>query len=382
MLLTRLQVTHLRNLTNLELEPAAGFNLIIGDNGSGKSSLLEAIHLLGAGRSFRHTSSKANLTGLIQHGTEQALCVGRFLTTSDDVDDMSNLHPFSIGVALHRRTGITAKAAGERVAAASHLARTLPLMVINSWTFQLIEGPSQLRRQYLDWGLFHVKQDYLATLQGWRRCLRQRNQLLRTRHGKIAGELTLWSRELARHAEAVDAARRDYTAALTPWVTSLSERLGAVPDLELTYQPGWDNAIPLLEQMERDLESDRARGFTTHGPHRADLRLKWNGIAVAERLSRGQIKSVVLTLKLAQERMVRSSGSKRPVFLIDDLAAELDSSHRQLVCELLAEERPQAFLTALERDSIDLSWFGQAGSRLFHVEQGRLRECSVIDRER
>jgi len=146
MLLTRLQVTHLRNLTNLELEPAAGFNLIIGDNGSGKSSLLEAIHLLGAGRSFRHTSSKANLTGLIQHGTEQALCVGRFLAPSDDVDNMSNLHPFSIGVALHRRTGITAKAAGERVAVASHLARTLPLMVINSWTFQF---PAFAARAYV-----------------------------------------------------------------------------------------------------------------------------------------------------------------------------------------------------------------------------------------
>lgn len=375
MLLTRLQVTHLRNLSQLEFEPAAGFNLITGENGSGKSSMLEAIHLLGAGRSFRHASnSKASLTGLIQHGAEQALCVGRFMATPE-VESRSTPHSFSIGVALHRRDGITAKVAGEQVAAASHLARTLPLMVINSWSFQLIEGPSQLRRQYLDWGLFHVEQDYLATLQSWRRCLRQRNQLLRTRHGKIASELTLWSRELARYAEAVDAARRDYAVALAPWVNSLAERLGAVPGFELSYQSGWDHTIPLAEQMERDLESDCARGFTAHGPHRADLRLRWKGAAVAERLSRGQIKTLVLVLKLAQERMVRSS-NKRPVFLVDDLAAELDSSHRQLFCELLAEERPQVFLTAVEKESIDLGWFGQGPSGLFHVEQGRLRECS------
>lgn len=372
MLLTKLQVMQLRNLKKIECEPVAGFNLIVGDNGSGKSSLLEAIHLLGAGRSFRHVNSKATSLGnLIQHGAEQSLCVGRFVPDQHN-SEMLGTQDFSIGIALHRRDGITARVAGEKISAASRLAQILPLVVVNSLTFQLVDGPSQVRRQYLDWGLFHVKQEYLLVFQEWRRCLRQRNQLLRAQHGKISKELTLWNRELARYGEVVDTARRDYANALAPIMVDLADRLGAVSELELSYYSGWDSSIPFYEQLDRDLESDRVRGFTSHGPHRADLRLKWKGGAAAERLSRGQIKVLVLALKLAQDRVVRKSSSKKPIFLVDDLAAELDSRHRQLFCELLSEERAQVFMTAVEREQIDIDWFGQAEHRLFHVEQGQI----------
>ncbi|MFC0267044.1 DNA replication/repair protein RecF [Kushneria aurantia] len=356
--LDRLHFQGLRNLVPLEWQPDAHVNLIFGDNGSGKTSLLEGLHILGMGRSFRTRQLKS----AIGHDAAALTLFGR----------LAGSPPLPLGVERRRDSEtLSLRMAGERLERVAELARQLPVQLINPDAFRLIEGAPAARREFLDWGVFYVEADFFDIWRRVRRSLKHRNALLR--HDRIDEQsLALWSRELARWSEALDAMRSDWMARFVEVFEPTLRELVDLPELSLRYYRGWDRQRRLEEVLSDGLATDRQMKFTQQGPQRADLRLRVGRHPAAEVLSRGQQKLVVSALKLAQGRLLEAESERRCLYLIDDLAAELDDRHRRAFCRLLEQMNCQTFLTGIDPAALDGYWDPSTSVTRFHVTQGRL----------
>jgi DNA replication and repair protein RecF len=359
--LSRLQIKHVRNLQSVQLEGLQQVNVLFGRNGSGKTSVLEAIHLLGMARSFRGSSVKS----LISHGEPSCVAFGMAAPYS----------AVGAGVALGVKRNVAGEAqikvGGKQLRSVAQLVQHLPLQVINADSFELLTGSPRARRQYLDWGVFHVEHRFYDQWQRFQRCIKQRNNLLR--HGKIRDqELSVWTRDLAACGSAINEYREAYFGLLTPRFTKIATNLvPSLQGLELRYRRGWDKQLAYAEALENSIGTDSEQGYTHIGPQRADIRVLIDGHLAAETLSRGQQKLVVCALKLAQGQLMAEYGGGSCTYLVDDLPSELDEEHSRLVCEQLASMSAQVFITCVDRQEIDSVWpEDRSRMAMFHVEHG------------
>jgi len=353
MRLESLEVRNLRILTELDCTPCEGLNVFVGANGSGKTSILESIHILGSGRSFR----TYRLGELVQRGAAWLRVRGE-LAGEDGART-------PVGVERGAE-GLRIRVSGASVRSASMLARQLPLIVVSPDSQRLLTDGAELRRQLVDWALFHVEPGYLPVLQQYRRALRQRNAALREGAGDEA--LAAWSRSLAEAGEALHAQRARFVAEILPvYGETLSELLPMAVDIE--YRAGWDTAEGLAAALESGRATDRRRGFTGVGPHRADLRFRVDGAAAHQVFSRGEGKLFVVALVLAQGRFLRDTEGRRAVVLVDDLASELDEDSRSRFFAQLEALGAQSFVTTVSRDLVKGA-HSQA-VRMFHVERAK-----------
>jgi DNA replication and repair protein RecF len=365
--LTQLHVENIRNLRQVRLLDLQHVNVFFGRNGSGKTSVLESIHLLGMARSFRGNGVKT----LITHGEHGCTVFGM----NTPVSSIGSGVPLGV----HRsRVGETQiKMGGKAVRTVAELAHQLPLQVINAESFGLLTGSPAIRRQYLDWGVFHVEQQFFQQWQTFQRCIKQRNMLLR--HAKIANqELATWTKHLAVAGAAINDYRKAYFQHLIPLFMEIMERLApSLSDLSMQYRQGWDGALSYADALDAGISADLEQGYTHVGPQRADFRLTSGGHQAADTLSRGQQKLVVCGLKLAQGQAMEEQGRGKCTYLIDDLPSELDEVHSKLVCALLASMEAQVFITCVDQQEIQSVWPEQAELGLFHVEQGTVQSCTV-----
>lgn len=353
MRLDSLEVRNLRILTELNCTPCAGLNVFVGANGSGKSSILESIHVLGSGRSFR----THRLGELVQRGST-------WLRVRGDVTGEDGAH-FPVGVEKGA-DGLHIRVAGEAVRSASALARQLPLIVVTPESQRLLTDGAELRRQLMDWALFHVEPGYLPVLQRFRRALRQRNAALREGAGQDA--LAVWSRGLAEAGEALHAQRARFVKEILPiYAETLRELLPMPVDIE--YRAGWDTDAGLAESLEAGTPTDRMRGFTGVGPQRADLRFRVDGAPAHHVFSRGEGKLFVVALVLAQGRFLRDSAGSRALVLVDDLASELDEASRERFFAQLEALGAQSFVTTVSRDLVKAA--DSRAASMFHVERAK-----------
>ena len=211
-------------------------------------------------------------------------------------------------------------------------------------------------------------------LGAWRRyaqAIRQRNAGLR--RGILDGD-SAWREELARTGEQLTAARAAIARQLGEKLREIAPQLSDdLKGVELAFRPGWDRRETLAAALDKSSETDKVQGFTRVGPHRADIKLTRDGVLVSEVLSRGQMKLMFVAIKLAQGKLIEALSHRAPLYLIDDLPAELDRSHRAAVCTELGTER-QVVLTAVDRESLEAAWGGYP-LELFHVEQGVISPC-------
>ncbi len=353
MRLTRLEVNNLRVIESVGLEPESGVNLIVGANASGKSSLLEAIHLLCTGRSFRSRRSEE----FIRRGATEVRVHARIRQEDGE----------SVAVGIEKRPRSTRiRFAESEVRSASILARRLPLVLIPPDSQRLVFDGADLRRRLLDWGLFHVEQDYAAVYQNYRRVLQQRNALLRATPNPTA--LAPWNAELEETADQLHGLRQIHLQRILPRVSALATELARV-EVSIHYKPGWDETVPLSRALAEVLDKDAARGHTGIGPHRADLELRVDGRLASQVLSRGEAKLACVALWLAQAKDHQAQSGCTPVVLIDDLAAELDPENRRRVFATLADVGVQSFVTSVSdgvAQDLGEAWKG------FHVERGKV----------
>lgn len=350
MRLAELWVENFRNLAAVELIPAAGINVIFGSNASGKTSLLEAIHFLARVRSFRPTRPQQ----LIRHGTD-ALTVRAVLAESQT------------RLAVRRSAERTEVRIDQQdVRSLSVLARHLPLQVVNTESQRLLLDGPQVRRSFLDWGVFHVEHSYYEHWRRYDRALRQRNRALRSADARLARS---WEPELEAQATAVSEQRQRYVAALDALVQPLLSRW--LPDETITfeYRCGWPLGRSLCEAFEGGRSREAEVGHTLYGPHRADLLIRSNGYDAQHRLSRGQQKLLAIALLLAASQVMHAHGEA--LLLIDDLPAELDAQKRDEVIEVLLSAGAQAFVTTTDPAAVPIP---SGSGKWFHVEHGQYRE--------
>ncbi len=358
--LQKLSISGLRNLEPAELLPGARFNLIYGENGSGKTSLLEAIYLLSRAKSFRSTSRAP----IIQQGA--STCV-----VHADLDNSVSL-------------GFSRQQAGEQISrinrttikSQAELIGQLPLQVINADAFKILEAGPSSRRAFLDWGVFHVEHRFLGAWQKMQRALQNRNALLKSKVFREQ-EIHPWTEEFCQHALAVDEFRQGYLENLTPRLLRYFDRLLPDSTLKLSYDRGWDSKLALKESLTSRLEQDRRYGHTGAGPHRADLKIECQGMPAVDLLSRGQQKLLVFAMKFAQSTLLAESNGQQCLFLIDDLPAELDTSNRAKVLAILAESGEQVFVTGIEAADLLNAMQMEKETRLFHVKHGRISPENV-----
>lgn len=360
MALTRLTIADFRNIPAAELTLAPGVNLFCGANGSGKTSLLEAVHMLATGRSFRSRQSLA----LIRRD-------GNSLTVFAQLDS-----GFSLGVEKRRDGAGRIRINQAPAESSSQLASCLPLQIINSDSFSALDGGPGVRRSLLDWAVFHVEHQFAQEWKSYQIALRQRNALLR--RGKIAPDLlSVWEQRLAESGCRVDQLRE---AAFLPLRRLLAELVADLPDsplplVEMSYRRGWrkeqDLAAALLDSREQDL----AMGHTRIGPHRADLRFTVHGEAAHATLSRGQQKMLVCALRTAMAQLVQERRGKL-VFLVDDLPSELDDANQAQFAQWVSRCAAQILVTGIDREATRRPWLTLAppwnNPRMFHVEHGRI----------
>ena len=258
MAITQLDIQHLRNIEQACLHLSPGLNLVYGLNASGKTSLLEAISLVCQGRSFR----TPRIDQLIQHQQKGLIVVARVSFGQEKQ---------TIGLSReNKKTQV--KIDGQRIAKTTELVGRIPVFVLTPESHELLDSGPKMRRQYLDWGVFHVEHRYLDCWQKYHRILRQRNSCLR-RH-LTEQEIQAWDRPLVDMAQQLHEYRQQYVTSLTPILARFGEALiGVCPAFD--YQPGWDTGVSDLEQQLKEaLAVDRERGFTRLGPHRADIKIK------------------------------------------------------------------------------------------------------------
>lgn len=353
--LISLAVCDFRNIATAELAFSPQLNLITGNNGAGKTSLLEAVYFLGRAQSFRTTHPAS----LIREGADQLLVRGQ----------LQDRHGTLIPVGVQRdKADLQVRMAGRPLRQLAELVSCFPFQLLNPDSHQLLEGGPRRRRRYLDWGVFHVEQAFFPTWQRYSRALRQRNAALRSRAG--VAEVRLWDTELVAAAELLDRQRRDYLALLLPVLDEHIHNLVDIDGLTWDYRPGWSRKLSYAESLAEGIEGDCRQGFTRTGPHRADLLPIMDGLPAQERISRGQQKQIVAALMLAQAQVYQQLKQQPCLFLIDDLASELDAGHRARVLRRLQALNAQVFMTAIEPGAIDTS--GWSEQCLFHVEHGRV----------
>lgn len=353
--LKKLSISKLRNLDSITLKPSPGFNLIYGANGSGKTSLLEAIFLLGRGKTFR-SSSKAPI---IQEAADECAIFAEL--------EGSQTLGFSSSRLGEQKTHIN----GSKASSRAELANVLPLQMLNADAFKILEGGPSVRRAYLDWGVFHVEQAFIFHWRQAQKALLNRNSLLKNKLVS-PNELSPWTHELSQHAKEVDRYRDDYAARLEICLAEMLDALLPLNDFSLQYSRGWDEAQELENILSGSLQRDLKSGFTSAGPHRADLKIKAGKDAAADILSRGQQKLLVIAMKLAQAVLLKEGSDKGCVFLVDDLPAELDSANRAKVLAILADLGEQVFVTGIERSQLYDPLQKEKEMKLFHVEHGKI----------
>lgn len=350
-----LALENVRVLHQVRLAPGAGVNLIGGANGAGKTSLLEAIYLAGRGRTFRHPEAGP----LIRRGCESAQIVLRIAKVPGG--DVSVL-----GV-RRGRTEFECRFDGAVVRRRSELAAVLPILFLSSTPQTLLGSGPDTRRRFLDMAMFHVEPDYLVAYSAWARALRQRNAAVGS---ESRDELDVWDARLVSTSEAVTDRRREMLALLAGRATViLQDEFGLDLQLAMDYRVGWSSGISLDVALRNKRAMDLERGFTSVGPHRADVRITSGGQPADRSLSRGQLKLLVLAMNLALiDRVLESSGLEAsPVVLIDDLGSELDLANQRRAIQALRIRGVQAFVALLEPAAVI-----EQGSpdRVFHVEQG------------
>lgn len=346
-----LQAKQFRNLTQFEIHPAAQINLILGENGSGKTSLLEAIHLLSVGRSFRTRSLKH----LVQYAHGYAQVVAK------------SQSGIPVGLQYDVDKGLQIRLNNAPLKRMSDLAVNLPLQFIPPNCHQFFELGPKFRRKLIDWGLFHVEPSFNYHWQSYKRALQQRNAAIKAR--KPDQEITLWDKYLLQHGEQITLLRREYLQSLMVQFTEFFSILCptfAGKIFEQRYAQGWNKDLTFEQILQESLQRDRILGYTRSGPHAADWSIRIDGADPAEQLSRGQQKLFYLAVVMAQIK--HNETGKDVVLLLDDLSSELDQQHQQLVLNTLQQLSVQSFITSTNATLPSL--IQSENNATFHVKHG------------
>ena len=355
----RIATRSFRNLAPLDLAPGPRFNVVFGDNGQGKSNLLEAIHLAASLGSFRG----AGASELIQHDAETAIVA---------LEVSAQPLPRTLKLRMERSKARQLALDGKRPRTRLSWLDVAPTVLFHPGDLALAQGSPENRRSLLDRVLSEVDPIYATTLDHYTRALRSRNRLLKAdvvdRRAVVAFDPVL-----AASGAVLGQARQRLVGELAPVAERVfDEIIGEAIPLAISFAPRVAQGEPeLREALARSLDKDLARGFTAEGPHADDVLLEVSSRGAKHNASQGQQRTLVLALKVAELDVMARAKGKMPVLLLDDVSSELDRTRSARLFALLSRLGGQVFLTTTQRELITT-----AGDRVdLRVEAGRVAAC-------
>lgn len=339
MRLVRFRAREFRNLRRLDLELEEGVHVFWGENGQGKTNLLEGVYLLSNLRSFRTTRP----ADLIAWGEQGAALEGDVRGAAGDVNLRLNLEI----------RGKIVRVDGKAPETTSSYLSEFATVLFSPLDLELAQGNQEMRRSFVDRAAFVAKPAHLGVLRRYNRALRQRNALLRAG----GGDLDPWDEGLAHAGEAVARVRREVVEEIAPTIGELYRSIAAGREelglrWDAPYRPGGGES--LLDALRGARARDRAAGFTSVGPHRDLLQLLLSGRDLKSYGSRGQQRSAALSFKLALLLWARERLGQDPVFLLDDPGSELDARRLGFLGEFISSWAGQVLIACTDRESFPL----------------------------
>ncbi len=370
----KLFTQNFRNLDGGSINFHPKLNFVVGDNGSGKSSLLEAIFFLGHGKSFR--TSKVD--SLASHETQS------FVVSVKDSNDRQ------LGLSRDISIGLTnIKIDGEHYSKLSVLAKNIAIQIVTPESFKLFFGGPKERRRFVDLGMFHVKHEFSTLWKTFNRVLKQRNACIRsidkTSDINNNSMLSYWTEQFCQLSIEVSVLRATYVSdiisELNYWLAIL------LPDIRervtVQYLQGWSQKMALVDVLSSNQDREASFGYSLYGAHKFDVKFLLDKKAIETQLSRGQQKLFLLALTFAQASFIARVKLVKPILLIDDIGAELDINSRSALSNAINKLDCQVIITAIE-SSVLQPFFGPCDDRkysMFHVKHGRVSERYPDDSE-
>ena len=383
MYLSHLSLTNFRNFTHLELELPAGPVALYGHNAQGKTSLLEAIYLLAIGRSFR-AENEHEVVNWSTARTNGSALVGGSVQKQDAALKVYIGYQCAPPLDTNNRSSVPRVRKQIRVSrvkrTASELVGTVNAVIFTAPDIELVQGPPSVRRRYLDILMSQADSGYLRCLQRYQRVLQHRNRLLRLLQERRAeeDELFYWDDELTKEGSWIVSQRHQTMVRLSSLsLDGHKELTGAGEELVMQYRPGVPGCdgtdaieeirLGFQEALNASMDRERAQGSTVVGPHRDDFKLLVDGVDMGTYASRGQARTIALTLRLAEAAHLASVREERPIVLLDDILSELDEVRREKVLEK-AVQYHQMIITTTDLDPLKSKSLTDAA--VYHVDGG------------
>ncbi len=336
-MISDLRLQHFRSYRDASFELAPGVNIIVGPNASGKTNLLEAVLVLARGNSYRARDAE-----LVRFGRPWARIDA----------DLTEGHQRTVKIVNQPQPQKTYELGG-KIFQRLTLAHSLPVVLFEPNSLQLLIGSPERRRDYLDDLLEQTIPGYGSLRRQYRRALAQRNSLLK-QGGASRTRIFPWDLRLSQLAGQIVRARGQLATEINQGIGKLYKELShSKTRVELVYQNRWpaeSYETKFLEELERNLDLDRLRGFTGAGPHREDLLVLSDGHPAQEVVSRGETRTVVLALKILELKLLERARGMTPLLLLDDVFSELDGKRRHALTDYLAPY--QTFITTTDADLV------------------------------
>lgn len=366
MILEQISILNYKNIHQAELTLSPNVNCFIGNNGMGKTNVLDAVYYL----SFCKSASTQQDSLVICHDADFMMLQGRYRNAVDEPEVIS------VGVKRGQRKHFK-RNDKEYKRLAEHLG-LIPLVMISPADSELITGGSEERRRFMDVVICQYSVRYTEALMRYQKTLQQRNALMKQEEEPDAGLCSVLEEMMAMDAEVIYAERRAMIAEFLPIFKDVYTRLcnNDYEEVSITYESHGDrgNLGPILHDWRA---RERVVGYTLHGPHKDNLELLMNGYNVRREGSQGQKKTYFIAMKLAQFLYLKTKGERQtPILLLDDIFDKLDAGRVACIVDYVSGEAfEQIFITDTNRDHLDSILSATTRDyRLFHVEQGQITE--------
>jgi len=358
MWIDNLNVKNCRLLGDINIVLSKDLNIILGENASGKTSLLESLSLLSSGKSFR----TSHINNVISHNELAVLVSARL-----------NFENKNSQIGIEKSSSKTRIRINKQdVYSQAELSRHLPITIMHPESIELITGSPSYRRSFIDWITFYLYPEFHEQWKSYRHILKQRNLCLKDSKHKYA--LPKWTDELIQLQPNITNFRVKAIAKLKKELTKVSKELLGEGKVELIFSNGFPvdiklNTESLKEFYSQKEEYDFRLKRTSSGVHRADIKIMLDGKPAIQSASRGQLKLLAITLLLAQSTTINNDQEEKGIIVIDDLAAELDSDNKNKLIKYLSQLNQQLIITTTKKLCID-----NIPNKLFHVKHGIFTE--------